>query len=77
MLAITSAKGWKTSQLDVPNAFLNGDLQEEMYVQLSQSYGEFLDERIQGHSTHGPSQERMICHLFIHIYGLKQVYRYW
>ena len=33
LLALTAQKGWKTYQLDVKSAFLNGYLQEEIYVE--------------------------------------------
>jgi hypothetical protein len=64
VLAIAAQKGWKVFQLDVKSAFLNGDLQEEIYV-----------EQPEGFVVQGG--EDKVYLLKKALYGLKQAPRAW
>ena len=64
LLALTAQKGWKTYQLDVKSTFLNGYLQEEIYV-----------EQPEGFQVNG--QEEKVYLLKKALYGLKQAPRAW
>ena len=69
LLAVAASKQWPLFQLDVDNAFLNGDLIEEVYIDLPLRYsskGEF-----------DMSQGKTICKLNKSIYGLRQASRQW
>jgi hypothetical protein len=61
-LVVTSVRGWFISQLDVKNAFLNGELLEDVYMCPPPGYS---------------VSEGVVCHLRRSLYGLKQALRAW
>ena len=64
VIALASKNGLKLHQMDITTAFLNGDLEEEVYM-----------EQPKGFVAEG--QERLVCRLRKSIYGLKQSSRCW
>lgn len=64
VLSIAITKGWKLRQLDFTNAFLNGKLDEVVYMTQPPGY---VDQRFPGY----------VCKLNKAIYGLKQAPRAW
>ncbi|GJV04777.1 ribonuclease H-like domain-containing protein [Tanacetum coccineum] len=64
VLSLALSRNWPIHQLDVKNAFLNGDLSETVYMY--QPPG-FVDSRFPQH----------VCRLQRSLYGLKQAHRAW
>jgi hypothetical protein len=61
-LSIVETKGWEVHQMDVKNAFLHGDLSEEIYMEQPQGF------------MHDSS---LFCLLKKSLYGLKKARRAW
>jgi Reverse transcriptase (RNA-dependent DNA polymerase) len=64
LISLAAYHGWKLHRLDVKSAFLNGVLEEEVYVE--QAEGFIVKEA-----------EKKVYHLKKTLYGLKQVPRVW
>ncbi|GJU68746.1 ribonuclease H-like domain-containing protein [Tanacetum coccineum] len=64
VLSLALARNWPVHQLDVKNAFFNGDLSETVYMYHPQG---FVDSHFPHH----------VCRLQRSLYGLKQASRAW
>jgi hypothetical protein len=64
LLALAAQEGWVVHHMDVKSAFLNGDLQEEVYV-------------AQPPGFEVPGEEKKVYRLHKALYGLRQAPRAW
>lgn len=64
ILALAAGEGWKVHHMDVKSAFLNGVLQEEVYVSQPDGF-------------HVKGKENMVYRLNKALYGLRQAPRAW
>ena len=60
LIAFSAARKWPLFQMDVKNAFLNGELSEEVYMKLPPGY------------SHPPGFPHRVCRLWWALDGLKQ-----
>ncbi|KAH9698737.1 hypothetical protein KPL71_024118 [Citrus sinensis] len=64
IIAIAALRNLKIHQMDVKTAFLNGDLDEEIYMKQPEGFI-------------APGQEKKVCKLVKSLYGLKQASKQW
>lgn len=78
LLAVAAMEDWHTLQMDVTNAFLHGDLHENVYMKLPLGYTG-IGCRIKPHQDQEKTSQNshLVCKLKKSLYGLKQAPRNW
>ena len=66
ILAMAAQEDWHLHNMDVDTAFLNANIEEEIYI-----------SQPEGFEQSGPNDEQLVCRLNKSIYGLKQAARDW
>lgn len=75
LLAIAAIREWHTLQMDVSNAFLNGELDEQVFMKFPPRYTG-LGSRIKA-TPNVTATTTLICMLLKSLYSLKQAPRQW
>ena len=77
LLAVIAIQNWYVCQMDVSNAFLNGDLDEVIYMKMPPGYNG-IGSRISTTEPHGWKEDsKLVCRLKKALYGLRQASRQW
>jgi hypothetical protein len=73
LLTVAACLDWEIEQMDVSTAFLEGDLDEEIFIEMPEGLVEYFDQ----HPEYRPSgfSTEKICKLIKSLYGLKQAPR--
>jgi hypothetical protein len=66
VLAAAAANDWELDNMDVDTAFLQSEVNEEIYVKQPQGFEQF-----------GPKGETLVCRVIMSLYGLRQAPRNW
>lgn len=72
ILAIAAVKDWDIEQMDAVTAFLNSEIDTDVFIELPPMWKELLDLDLDG-----KDHEDLICQLLMALYGLKQSPRLW
>lgn len=72
LLKVAASKNWFLTHLDISNAFLKGELEEEIYMRIPDGYDEYYAKR-KGDSL----PLKSVLRLHKSIYGIKQASRQW
>jgi Reverse transcriptase (RNA-dependent DNA polymerase) len=64
IIALAASEDWELHQMDVKSAYLNGELDEDIYMELPPGYSP-------------PNSAGKVCHLLKSLYGLKQAGHQW
>jgi len=77
LLALAAMLGWDVQQLDVVAAFLNGDLEEEVFIEIPDGMALFFEEHPEENTIGFDACKDQVLLVLRSLYGLKQAPRQW
>lgn len=77
LLDVAAVKNWYVIQMDVTNAFLHGDLDEDVHMKMSHGYTHFGCRIVLNQGESKAAKSNLVCKLKRSLYGLRQAPRNW
>jgi len=77
LLALGATYDWDIQQIDVVSAFLNGELEEEVYMEIPEGMALFFNENPEENTIGFDATKKQILRVLRALYGLKQAPRQW
>lgn len=77
LLHLAASLGWTIHQVDVVAAFLNGELDEDVYCEIPEGMAEFFAEFPEENDVGYDANEDQVMQCLKSLYGLKQAPRQW
>lgn len=77
LLTIATSLDWEIDQVDVVAAFLNGDLEKQVLIEIPEGFREFFDKHPKENTIGFDRDQDQVLEVLKSLYGLKQAPRQW